>query len=63
MVACPSVIVKSKSSAVTEMGDRLATKDIDRKVGAAVPPSVGKLDLHTTQCRLDRGLPTYQVAS
>ena len=32
----------NKSSAVAEMGDRLATIDIARKVGAAVPLSVGE---------------------
>jgi len=41
-----------KSSAVTEMGDRLATTDIGRKVGDAVPLSVGKLHLHLTECHL-----------
>jgi len=29
-----------KSSAITEMGDRLATTDMDRKVGASLPSSV-----------------------
>jgi len=45
------------------MGDRLATLDMGRKVGAAVPLSVGELGPHLTQCRLDRGLPPYQVES
>jgi len=46
------------------MGDRLATIDMDRKVGAAVPLSGGgELGLHLTQCGLGRGLPMYQVAS
>jgi len=31
-----------KSSAVAETGDRLATIDVDRKVGAAVPPFWGE---------------------
>jgi len=31
----------NKSSAVAEMGDRLATRDMGRKVGAAVPLYVG----------------------
>jgi len=30
--------LKNKSSAVAEMGHTLATTDIGRKVGAAVPP-------------------------
>jgi len=47
----------------TEMGDRLATIDMGRKEGAAVPLSGGELGPHLTQCRLGRGLPTYQVAS
>jgi len=33
---------RNKSSAVAEMGDRLATVDMGRKVGAAVPLSVGE---------------------
>jgi len=53
----------NKSSAVAEMGDRLATIDMGRKVGAAVPLSVWELDRRLTQCRLGRGLPPYQVAS
>jgi len=35
-------VKKNKSSAVAEMGDRLATIDKGRKVGAAVPLSVGR---------------------
>jgi len=47
------------------MGDRLATVDMGRKVGAAVLLSVGggKLGLHLTQYLMGRGLPPYQVAS
>jgi len=44
------------------MGDRLATVDMGRKVGAAVALSVEELGPHLTQCRLGRGLPPYQVA-
>jgi len=54
------------NSAVAEIGDRLATIDVDRKVGrgAAVPLSVGgELGSHLTQCRLGRGLPPCHVAS
>jgi len=61
-----------KSSAVAEMGDRLATIDVGRKVAAAVSLSVGtagspsntvgQLGPHLTQCRLSGGLPLYQVA-
>jgi len=51
----------NKSSAVAEMGDRLATIDMGQKVGAAVPPfRGGELGPHLTQCRLGRGLPPYQ---
>jgi len=32
-----------------EMGDRLASLDVSRKVGAAVPLFVGKLVSHLTQ--------------
>jgi len=49
--------VRNKSSAVAEMGDRLATVDTGRKVGAAVPISVGELGAHVTQFCLGRGLP------
>jgi len=60
-----SLGLENKSSAVAGMGDRLATIDMGRKVeGAAVPLSVGgELGPNLTQCRLDRGLPPYQVAS
>jgi len=38
--------------------------DMGRKVGeAAVPLSVGRARSHLIQCRLDRSLPPYQVAS
>jgi len=53
----------NKSSTVAEMGDRLATIDMGRKVGAAVLLFVGELGPHLTQCSLGRGLPLYQVAS
>ena len=36
-VHSPSVIVFNKCSAAAEMGDRLATIDMDRKLGGAVP--------------------------
>jgi len=52
-----------KSSAAVEMGDRSATIDMGRKVGADVPLSVGELGPHLTQCGLGRGLAPYQVAS
>jgi len=48
-----------KSSAVAAMGYRLATIDMGRKVGAAVPISLGELGPHVTQFRLCRGLPPY----
>jgi len=44
------------------MGDRLATIDMDRKLGA-VPFGEGELSPHLTKCRLGRGLPPYQVTS
>jgi len=48
-------------SAVAEMGDRLATKDMGRKLGAML--SVwGELGPHLTQCGLGRA-PPYQLAS
>ena len=51
----------NKSSAVAQMGDRLATVDMGRKIGELCP-LWGKVDPHITQCGLDRGLPSYQVA-
>jgi len=51
-----------KSSAVAEMGDRLATIDMGRKVEGCAPFR-GELGPYLTQCRLGRGLPPYQVAS
>jgi len=47
-------------SAVAEIGNRLATTDMGRKVGAAVPLSVRELG---PTCRLGRGLPPYQVVA
>ena len=53
---------KNKSSAVNEMGDRLVTTDMGRKVGAAVPFRGGRqLGPHLTQSGLGRGLLPYQV--
>ena len=45
------------------MGDRLATIDIGRKVGAAVPLFVEELGPQLTQCRLGRGLPPCVMES
>jgi len=42
----------NKSSAVAEMGDRLATiEDMGRKVGASLPLSRAELGPHPIQCR------------
>ena len=41
----------------------LATTDIGRKLGAAVPRLLGEVDAYLTQCGLGRGLPPYRVAS
>ena len=57
-------LFSNKTSEVAEMGDRLATTDVGRKVaGDAVTLSVGELGLHLTQCHLSIGLPQYQVVS
>jgi len=57
----------NKSSAVAEMGDRLATIDMGRKEGGCCAPfggeGVGELGPNLTQCRLGLGLPQYQVVS
>ena len=59
------VLFWNKSSAVTEMGDRLATIDIGQKVRGLLCPFHGGVQLspHLTQCRLGQGLPLYQVVS
>ena len=62
LYVCPLADL-NKSSAAAEMGDRLATINMGRKVVAAVSLSVGELGPHLTQCGLGRGLPPYQVAS
>jgi len=55
----PSLITTNqyKSSAVAEMGDRLATIDMHLKLGGGLSLMIGKLDPHVTQCGLGRGLP------
>ena len=52
----------NKSSAVADMGDRLATIDMGQKVGGLWSPfrEEGELGTHLTQW--GRGLPPYQVA-
>jgi len=56
--------MKDKSSAVAEMGNRLATIDMGRKVGRGCCGGAGSpLGHHLTQCGLGRGLPLCQVAS
>ena len=47
----------NKSSAVAEMGDRLATIDIGQKLGAY--PFSGRAGPHLTQCRLGRLAEAY----
>jgi len=54
--------LQNKCSAVAEMGDRLATIDIGRKLGRFCPFG-GELGPHVTQCGLGRGLSSHQVAS
>jgi len=53
----------NKCSAVAEMGDRLATTDMDQNMEGCAPLAEGELGPHLTQCRLGQGLPPYQVAS
>ena len=50
-----------KSSAAAETGDRLATINLDRKLGAV--PILRELDPHVTHCGVGQGLPWYKVAS
>jgi len=53
----------NKSSAVAEMGKRLATIDMGWKLGGCCGPFCGEGELgpHLTQCRLSWGLSPYQV--
>jgi len=55
----------NKSSTVAEMGDRLLKIDMSRKVGGCCAPfrGGGELGPHLMQCRLGRGLPSYQLVS
>ena len=57
-------VYKSSAVGLAEMGDRLATIDIGRILGA-VPPFFwgGGARPHVTQCRLRRGLPLYRVVT
>jgi len=56
--------ILNKSSAVAEMGDRLTTIDMGRKLGRGCCGGAGSpLGHHLTQCGLGQGLPLYQVAS
>jgi len=56
--------IVNKSSAVEQMGNRLATIDMGRKLGG-VPFFRGGAELapHLTQCGRSRGLPPCQVSS
>jgi len=51
----------NKSSAVAEMGDRLATTWAEKRGRCYTP--IGVIGSHLTQCGLGRGLPPYQLAS
>ena len=55
----------NKCSAVAEMGDRLATTHMGRKLGTVSDCALcwGELGPHLTECGLRCSLPPYQVAS
>jgi len=55
--------VRSYSSAVAEMGDRLATIDMGRKLGEGCAFFGGELGPHLAQGGLGRRLHRYQGAS
>jgi len=62
MAAHPKVIetlLLNKSSAVAEMGDRLATIGMGRKWGGAAVGAESPLGPHLTQCGLGRGQATF----
>jgi len=48
----------NNSSAVAEMGDHLATIDMDRKLRGCSPLEEGELGPHLIQCHLGRSLPS-----
>jgi len=54
-----------KSSAVAEMGDRLATINMGRIFlrGEGCAPFRGELGSHLAQCGRSRGLPVCQVSA
>jgi len=59
LCVCPLAFL-NKCSAVAEMGDRLATTDMGRKLGGGLCPIFsGEWELSG----LSRGLPPYQVSS
>ena len=58
-----SRITTCLNSAVAETDDRLATTDMGRKVGGAVPISLGGAGSTSNTMWPGRGLPSYQVAS
>jgi len=73
-ISCQFRCYRNKSSVVVEMGNRLTTIDMGRKLGDCAhfrrelrawgcAPFGGELGSHLTQCRLGRGLPPYQAAS
>jgi len=57
------IYLQHEDDEVAEMGGRLATIDMDRKVGVLCPFPSGKLGPHLTQFWLGRGLPADQMAS
>jgi len=50
-------------SGILQSCSRVATIDMGLKLGGMPPFWGGQLDPHTAQCRLGRGLATYEVAS
>jgi len=63
LCAVKGIWAVNKCSAVARMGDRLATIDMGRKLGAVPLFGEGELGSHLAQCGLGRGLPPCQVAS
>jgi len=55
--------MSNKSSAVAEMGDRLATIGMAESGEGLLWGAGSPLGPHLTQCGLGRGLALYQVAS
>jgi len=61
LTQCRLAKVYLRTKCQLDPSSRLATTDMGRKLGAAVPYLLGELGPHLTQCGRGRGLPPCQV--